>query len=112
MLLAVHDCIFSLPNDCLLYPAHDYRGLTVTSVAEERRFNPRLGGAVALGDFVGHMANLRLAHPKQIDIAVPPNLKCGKPDSDPAAIADPGWAPLTYTFAGIWEMQPQTLEDY
>jgi sulfur dioxygenase len=112
MYRSVHEQIFSLPDSCLLYPAHDYRGLTVTSVAEERRFNPRLGGAVAPGDFVGYMANLRLAHPKQIDIAVPANLKCGKPDSDPAAIADPGWAPLTYTFAGIWEMQPQTLEDY
>jgi sulfur dioxygenase len=44
MYRSVHERIFSLPDDCLLYPAHDYRGLTVTSVAEERRFNPRLGG--------------------------------------------------------------------
>jgi sulfur dioxygenase len=112
MYRSVHDQIFTLPDACLLYPAHDYRGLTVTSVAEERRFNPRLGGAVAVGDFVGYMENLRLAHPKQIDVAVPANLQCGRPDSDPSAIADPGWAPLTYTFAGIWEIQPQTLEEY
>jgi glyoxylase-like metal-dependent hydrolase (beta-lactamase superfamily II)/rhodanese-related sulfurtransferase len=112
MYRSVHDQIFTLPEACLLYPAHDYRGLTVTSVGEERRFNPRLGGAVAVGDFVGYMENLRLAHPKQIDVAVPANLQCGRPDTDPSAIADPGWAPLTYTFAGIWEIQPQTLEEY
>ena len=46
---SVHEQILSLPPDCLLYPAHDYRGLTVTSVAEEQRFNPRLGGDVERG---------------------------------------------------------------
>ena len=46
MYRSVHEQIFALPADCLLYPAHDYRGLTVTSVAEERRFNPRLGGEI------------------------------------------------------------------
>ena len=40
---SIHTQIFTLPDECLLYPAHDYRGLTVTSVAEEKRFNPRLG---------------------------------------------------------------------
>ena len=57
------------------------------------------------------MANLGLAHPKKIDIAVPANLVCGKPDEDIAPITEPGWAPLSYTFAGIWEIQPQWLED-
>ena len=112
MFHSVREQIFSLPDECLLYPAHDYRGLTVTSVAEEKRFNPRLGGAIGLGDFTGHMANLKLAHPKQIDVAVPANLKCGRPEHDRIAAADPGWAPLTFTFAGIWEIQPQTLEEY
>ena len=74
MFRSVREQIFTLPDECLLYPAHDYRGLTVTSVAEEKRFNPRLGGAIGLGDFTGHMANLKLAHPKQIDVAVPANL--------------------------------------
>jgi glyoxylase-like metal-dependent hydrolase (beta-lactamase superfamily II)/rhodanese-related sulfurtransferase len=109
---SVREQIFTLPDACLLYPAHDYRGLTVTSVAEEKRFNPRLGGAAGLGDFTGHMENLKLAHPKKIDIAVPANLHCGRPEDAKFAGADPGWAPLTYTFAGIWEMQPQTLEEY
>src|ERR1700722_136354 len=98
MYRSVHDCIFSLPNDCLLYPAHDYRGLTVTSVAEERRFNPRLGGEIAVGDFAGYMKNLRLAHPKQLDVAVPANLRCGCPENvTGAGAADPTWAPLHYS---------------
>jgi len=109
---SVHEQIFTLPDTCLLYPAHDYRGLTVSSVGEEKRFNPRLGGAVGLGDFTGHMQNLKLAHPKKIDVAVPANLRCGRPENDRFAAADPGWAPLTYSFAGIWEIQPQALEEY
>jgi sulfur dioxygenase len=43
----VHDQLLTLPDDCLLYPGHDYRGLTCTSVAEERRWNPRFGGPAA-----------------------------------------------------------------
>jgi sulfur dioxygenase len=112
MYRSVQEQIFTLPDTCRLYPAHDYRGLTVTSVAAERRFNPRLGGEVGLGDFTGHMANLRLAHPKKIDEAVPANLHCGRPAHDPTAGADPGWAPLTFTFAGLWEIQPQVLEEH
>ncbi|WP_150696082.1 MBL fold metallo-hydrolase [Pandoraea terrae] len=111
MFQAIHLQIFTLPETCLLYPAHDYRGLTVTSVGEERRFNPRLGGQLSEGDFTGYMTNLRLPHPRQIDVAVPANLKCGAATEDPAQLADPGWAPLTYTFAGIWEIHPQWLEE-
>jgi sulfur dioxygenase len=108
---SVHREIFSLPGNCLLYPGHDYRGLTVTSVAEEKRFNPRLGGALSEDDFVGYMSNLNLAHPKQMAIAVPANLKCGAPDG-PVQSAGPDWAPLSYTFAGIWEVQPSWLEEH
>ena len=88
MYRSVHDHIFSLPPDCLLYPAHDYRGLTVTSVAEERRFNPRLGGEIAVGDFTGYMRNMRLAHPKLIDVAVPANLRCGRPEQNAGQAAE------------------------
>ena len=80
MYRSVKSQILALPPSCLLYPAHDYRGLTVTSVAEERAFNPRLGGDISEGDFVGYMMNLGLPHPKQMDIAVPANLKCGEPE--------------------------------
>jgi sulfur dioxygenase len=98
-------------KNCLLYPAHDYRGLTVTSVAEERRFNPRLGGEIGEADFAGYMDNLHLPHPKQIDVAVPANLKCGQPKDGDVSLTAPTWAALTYTFAGIWEIQPQALEE-
>ena len=64
MYRAVHAQIFSLPESCLLYPAHDYRGLTVSSVGEERRFNPRFGGELCEDDFVGYMKNLGLPHPE------------------------------------------------
>jgi sulfur dioxygenase len=112
MYRSVREQIFSLPADCLLYPAHDYRGLTVTSVAEERRYNPRLGGDIAVGDFAGYMANLRLAHPKLLDVAVPANLRCGRPEGDaPDPGADPGWAHLRYSFAGVWEIDPHGLEE-
>jgi len=107
---SVHAQIFSLPDACLLYPAHDYRGLTVTSVGEERRFNPRLGGQLSEDDFVGYVGNLGLPHPKQMDIAVPANLKCGRREG--AAGAEPSWGPAIVTFAGIWEIQPRWVEEH
>ncbi|MBZ5791845.1 MBL fold metallo-hydrolase [Burkholderia contaminans] len=109
---AVHGRLFTLPAACLLYPAHDYRGLTVTSVGEERRFNPRLGGDLSEDDFAGYMRNLGLAHPRQIDVAVPANLQCGVAANAPDVQAAPDWAPLVYTFAGFWEIDPQWLEDH
>jgi rhodanese-related sulfurtransferase len=58
------------------------------------------------------MDNLGLPHPKQIDVAVPANLRCGRPESGAAAAAeDPDWAPLTFTFGGFWEIQPHVLEE-
>jgi len=111
MYRSVHDKIFCLPADCLLYPAHDYRGLTVTSVAEEREFNPRLGGKLSASDFAGYMNNLGLPHPKQIDVAVPANLKCGQPEDGKLPGDAPKWAPLSFSFAGIWEIQPQALNE-
>src|SRR5947209_1781338 len=113
MYRSIHEQIFTLPDDCLLYPAHDYRGLTVTSVAEERRFNPRIGGEIGIGDFTGYMKNLRLAHPKLLDVAVPANLRCGRPETgDDGPPADPEWAPLRYSFAGVWEIDPHALEEH
>ena len=104
--------VFSLPETCLLYPAHDSRGLSATSVGEERQFNPRLGGQLAEDDFVGYMRNLGLPHPKQIDVAVPANLKCGRPQGEALPAEMPDWAPIRLTFAGIWEIEPQWLEEH
>jgi glyoxylase-like metal-dependent hydrolase (beta-lactamase superfamily II) len=108
---SVRSRIFSLPETCLLYPAHDYRGLTVTSVCEEKKHNPRLGGEVGEGDYVGYMKNLDLPHPKKIDEAVPANLRCGQPGNDAVALEDPAWAPLRFTFSGVWEVEPHWLEE-
>lgn len=104
--------IFALPDQTRLYPAHDYKGNTVTSVAEEKQFNPRLGGQISEQDFVGYMNNLGLAHPKQIDIALPANLRCGRPENNEIADAVAAWAPLKLTFAGVWEVDPQWLEEH
>ena len=106
---SVRERIFSLPEGCVVYPAHDYRGLTATSVGEEKRHNPRLAESIGEGDFVGYMTHLGLAHPKQMDAAVPANMKCGRPEK--INTTEPDWAPLTYTFAGIWEVQPHWLEE-
>ncbi len=108
---SVHERIFTLPDNCLVYPGHDYRGLTATSVAEERRFNPRLGGDASLEDFRGYMQHLGLAHPRLIDVAVPANLRCGQPDSGGGLPAEPAWAPLRYTFGGVWEIDPEALAE-
>jgi glyoxylase-like metal-dependent hydrolase (beta-lactamase superfamily II)/rhodanese-related sulfurtransferase len=108
---SVKEQILSLPAACLLYPGHDYRGVTVTSVDEERRYNPRLGGDANLADFTGYMNNLGLPHPRLMDIAVPANLRCGQPDDRTVLAPEPDWAPMTFTFGGIWEIQPVALAE-
>ncbi len=110
---SVRERLFSLPEDCLVYPGHDYRGLGATSIGEEKRFNPRLAETIGEEDFVGYMTNLGLAHPKQMEAAVPANLHCGRPATENFdSKMEPLWAPLTYTFAGIWEVQPTWLEEH
>jgi sulfur dioxygenase len=79
----VHAQIFSLPDETLLYPAHDYKGLTCSTVGEEKRHNPRL--TQSREAFVALMANLNLPYPKRIDAAVPANLVCGVQDAPAAA---------------------------
>lgn len=111
MYQSVHTKIFTLPERCLLYPGHDYRGLTATSVGEEKSHNPRLGGQLSQSDFTGFMDNLGLPHPKKIDVAVPSNLKVGEVSPSNLPLDEPDWAPMTYTFAGFWEVQPHWLEE-
>ncbi|XP_014216617.1 persulfide dioxygenase ETHE1, mitochondrial [Copidosoma floridanum] len=72
---SVHSVIFKLPDNFKLYPAHDYKGLTVTTVAEEKTYNPRL--TKSLEEFIEIMKNLNLSKPKMIDKAVPANKVCG-----------------------------------
>ncbi|XP_045801130.1 persulfide dioxygenase ETHE1 homolog, mitochondrial-like [Trifolium pratense] len=72
---SVHSQIFTLPKDTLLYPAHDYKGFSVSTVGEEIQYNPRLTKDEET--FKNIMGNLNLSYPKMIDVAVPTNMVCG-----------------------------------
>lgn len=74
---SVHEKLFSLPGETLVYPGHDYQGRWVSSIAQEKQRNPRLGQDKTLEDFQRIMANLNLPYPKFIDYAVPGNQLCG-----------------------------------
>ena len=81
---SVNEKLFTLPGETLVYPAHDYHGRHVSSIAQEMRSNPRLGGGKTLGQFEAIMAALGLPHPRFIDYAVAGNRQCGVcPDEIP-----------------------------
>ncbi|MEZ4337703.1 MAG: MBL fold metallo-hydrolase [Sandaracinaceae bacterium] len=75
--------IFTLPGHTRIYPGHDYKGRTMSTVDEEKRLNPRLGETKSRTEFVDIMAGLKLAYPKKIDVAVPANLACGRVQDEP-----------------------------
>jgi sulfur dioxygenase len=108
---SIRDRIFALPDDCLIYPGHDYAGRTVTTVAEEKRFNPRAGGDANERDFALYMQNLKLSHPKKIDVAVAANLRCGEPESGSPSDR-PEWGPVIMTYAGIPEIDPAWVAEH
>ena len=68
--------LLTLPEKTLVYPAHDYNGMTVSTIGEEQKFNPRLQ-VESREDYIALMNNLNLPKPKLMDIAVPANRKCG-----------------------------------
>lgn len=76
---SIQNKIFSLPDETLIYPGHDYNGRRVSSVAQEKLSNSRLAGK-SLQEFVQIMNNLNLPKPTLIDIAVPANRMCGVPE--------------------------------
>jgi sulfur dioxygenase len=102
--------LFTLPDSCLLYPGHDYTGRTVTSVAEEKAYNARMGGNATERDFVGHMEAMKLPHPHRIAEALPGNMRSGKPHQAKASPAD--WAPLQRSYAGLPELPPAWVADH
>jgi glyoxylase-like metal-dependent hydrolase (beta-lactamase superfamily II)/rhodanese-related sulfurtransferase len=111
MYRSIKEQIFTLPDNCILYPAHDYAGRTSTTVAEEKQYNPRIGGQANERDFVGFMENLSLPHPKKIDIAIPANCRCGQPeDGQMPSLAD--WGPVRLTYAGLREIEPQWVAEH
>lgn len=69
--------LFRLPEETIVWPAHDYKGWTASSIAEEKAHNPRLAGKTE-AEYVDIMNNLNLPDPKMMDIAVPANLACGR----------------------------------
>jgi hypothetical protein len=89
---AQYDSIFNkllkLPEDTLVYPAHDYKGDMVSTIGEEKRFNPRLS-VKSVDEYVDLMNNLKLPNPKMMDIAVPANMQVGLHQEE---IARKGWA--------------------
>jgi sulfur dioxygenase len=80
--------LLRLPDETLVYPAHDYKGDTVSTIGEERRCNPRLQ-VKSVDEYVELMHSLKLANPKMMDVAVPANMKVGLHQQE---IAQRGWA--------------------
>jgi sulfur dioxygenase len=89
---AQYDSIFNkllkLPDETLVFPAHDYKGETVTTIGEEKRWNPRLQ-VTSVDEYAALMASLDLPNPKMMDVAVPANMRVGLAQE---AIARRGWA--------------------
>ncbi len=75
---SVHQKIFSLSDETQVYPGHDYKGQTSSTIGMEKRLNPRLKTDISQATFVSVMANLGLAAPKKLQEALPANLACGK----------------------------------
>lgn len=74
---SVHDKLFTLPDEQLVYPGHDYQGRRVSSIGQEKLRNPRLGAGRSPAEFEHLMAGLKLPYPKFIDHALPGNRACG-----------------------------------
>jgi glyoxylase-like metal-dependent hydrolase (beta-lactamase superfamily II)/rhodanese-related sulfurtransferase len=108
---SIHEQLFTLPDGCVVYPSHDYDGRTSSTIVEERLYNPRIGGGAREEDFVGYMSNLALPHPKQIDVALPANLRAGQP-ADGQVPTAPAWAPLVVTYAGVPEIAPEWVASH
>lgn len=69
--------LFTLPDETIVYPAHDYTGFTCSTIGEEKCFNPRLGGGLSREAYIHIMQSMDLEKPKMIDLAVPGNQRCG-----------------------------------
>ncbi len=101
---SIKDKLFTLPDNCIIYPGHDYSGRTTSTIGEEKSFNPRVGGDANETDFCGYMENMQLPHPKKIAVALPANIKSGRPEEVPQS---PTWAPVVTTYSGNLEVSPQ-----
>ena len=113
---SVRDKLFSLADETEVYPGHDYKGRTSSSIREERLYNPRLGGEKTEQQFVGIMHQLKLAYPRKIDVALPANQRCGLVEGDDPAAHGHGqeafvW-PLYRTATGAPDIPAVWLADH
>ncbi|MDH4120284.1 MAG: MBL fold metallo-hydrolase [Deltaproteobacteria bacterium] len=83
---SIHEQIFALPDTTAVYPGHDYNGMTMSTVGEEKKHNERLGGGRSEGDFVKLMKELKLPYPRYIDQALPANRHAGLLAEDKTAM--------------------------
>jgi glyoxylase-like metal-dependent hydrolase (beta-lactamase superfamily II)/rhodanese-related sulfurtransferase len=97
--------LFGLPDQTWVYPGHDYRGFAVSTIGEEKRFNPRFAGKT-VEQFVELMKNLKLPPPQRIAEAVPANRSCGTLDGPVAKV----WNAATQT-DGVSEIAPQAASE-
>jgi sulfur dioxygenase len=94
---SIFNRLLKLSDETLVYPAHDYKGETVSTIGEEKAFNPRLQ-VKSIDDYVALMNNLNLPNPKMMDVAVPANMKVGFAQE---AIAQRGWAVTAKAAIGL-----------
>ena len=87
---SIQQKFFTLPDETLVYPGHDYEGRQLTTIGQEKQRNPRLRDNKSEADFVEIMNNLNLPYPRKIDFAVPGNTACGQcPDNVPEEYRGP-----------------------
>src|SRR5467141_5244237 len=108
---AEYDSIFNkllrLPDETMIFPAHDYKGDTVSTIGEEKMFNPRLQ-VKSVDQYVELMNNLKLPNPKMMDVAVPANMRVGLAQEE---IARRGWAVSAAEAMGLNGRPEVTLVD-
>ncbi|MEY4576240.1 MAG: hypothetical protein RL701_943, partial [Pseudomonadota bacterium] len=108
---SVHEQLFTLPDSTQVYPAHDYKGRTVSSIGEEKQLNPRLGQQTTESEFLVIMAKLKLPYPRKIDAALPANARCGvlqEPATpSPQVLSD--WAEVLPSSVGVPEVTTDFL---
>lgn len=109
---SVREQIFSLPDDVTVFPAHDYKGRSSSSVGEERKLNPRLNQSKTQEEFVRIMSELKLPYPRKLDIAVPANVRCGLESAPDLATSEliHDWAPITISRAGVPELTFEAVQ--
>src|SRR5215203_3528244 len=108
---AQYDSIFNkllkLPEETLIFPAHDYKGETVSTIGEEKAFNPRLQ-VKSVDDYVRLMNSLNLPNPKMMDVAVPSNMRQGLAQDD---VTRRGWAVSVRDAMGLVDAADVTFID-